>query len=299
MIPEQPTHQTIAIAALTRFYNGTEPTDNAEIQRVIDDGIGKIKRDIMQHGKTWRPLMKTVHSVTVQNRREYPNPSDFEAHYTVNLLTGNSGRIAASALAGAPNVALDSLELSSQAEAEGKVLLMTAGAAAGQVREIKGYNPATKVCTLVAGFSTALAALDKYMIVRDAPYLTFISAARYEQFRRTGRTGQPVRFAHIPGDAEVGSMAFNPVPDAIYGVKVRYFADLTKLDMDSPVYQAVLRRWAGLFEQGVLAWKMQEDDDRYAEQQAVYQAMLLHTMAHDLVGFDVEKAQQAVMKGGA
>jgi hypothetical protein len=50
------------------------------------------------------------------------------------------------------------------------------------------------------------------------------------------------------------------------------------------IYETILRRWAGLFEQGVYVWKLGEDDDRFSSESQIYYTMLQATAAIDLDG---------------
>ena len=295
MIPEQPTPETIVTEALRRFYNGGDP-DTDEIQRGIDFGLEKVKRDIMGAAKTWRPLIKTDFLITSPGIPQYSNPADFEGFYTVGVMSRSHEGVIAN-IGNATTLTLDPASTASEAEAVGKLLLIASGPGALQARIIYAYNPTTRICTLAYALDTLPAPLDRYAIIDRVKDIPFIQAARYDQFESPGRPGTPQRYTNLPDDG-AGKTVFHPVPDTGYGIRRRYFVDLLKLDTDSALYMVIFRRWAGLLEQGVLCWKLQEDDDRYQEQYGIYQAMLLHTLAHDMVGFDAEQAAKATGTAG-
>ena len=295
MIPEQPTPTTIVTEALRRFYNGADP-DADEIQRGIDFGLEKVKRDIMGAAKTWRPLIKTDYLITRPGLPHYTNPPDFEVFYTMGIMSRSHEGVIAN-VGNATTLTLDPASTASEADAVGKTLFIKTGGGALQARIIYSYNPTTKICVLADALTTLPAALDGYAIINRIKDIPYIQTARYDQFESPGKPGCPQRYTNLPNSG-VGMTAFQPVPDTGYGVRRRYFADLLKLDMDSALYMVILRRWAGLLEQGILCWKLQEDDDRYQDQYGIYQAMLLHTMAHDMVGFDAEQAAKATGNAG-
>jgi len=286
-MPTQPTATTIVTEALTRFYNGTAP-ETEEITRSIDYGLEKVKRDIMGLGKTWKPLIETIYRMGKVGVSHYDNPSDFEKDLSVGIMSGtHTGSL--SNIGSSTVLTLDSTENALQREVEGKFLLITSGVGVNQAQLIDDYDTATKIVTLAAALTTLPNPLDTYLIVDRIQDLNEISIGRYDQYSYPGVPGAPVRFVALPNDT-VGQIAVHPVPNAVYGIKRRYFIDLMKLDLTSTRYSTILRRWANIFEQGVYVWKLGEDDDRLATENEAYQNMLITLMAHDLYGFDAEKA---------
>lgn len=287
--PTAPTTTTICTEALRRFLNGATPTA-ADVARADAYGMEKVKRDIMNIGKTWKPLIITSYDVTRMGVARYANPADFEQDNSVGLMTGaHAGAI--SAVADESNVTLAVSTDISQNEAEGKLLLITAKDGTSQAQEIARYNITTKACVMAAPYETLPEASDGYLIVTNITDLHRMPQWAYDQVMYPGRTGTPVRYAQLP-DEFTGRLALHPTPNTIFGLRRKYYADLMKLDTDSDLYSTILRRWAGVLEQGIFVWKLTEDDDRYAEQNGIYQGMLMALMGHDLDGFDPSKVQQ-------
>lgn len=286
-MPTQPTATTIVTEALKRFLNGGVP-DPDEVTRATDYGLEKVKRDIMGLGKTWKPLMETIYRMTKVGVSHYDNPADFEKDASVGLMDGTHTGVLTN-VGSSSVMTLAAAEDALQRECEGKVLLITSGNGVNQAQVIDDYVFATKIATLADGLTTTPNVLDGYMVVDSIKDLNEITIERYEQFRYPGVPAEPVRFVPIRNDT-VGQIALHPVPDAVYGIKRRYFIDLMKLDVESTRYLSLLRRWANVLEQGVYVWKLAEDDDRYDAENQSYQNMLLTLMAHDLYGFDPVKA---------
>jgi hypothetical protein len=287
-IPTAPTPTTLTTEALTRFLNGGTP-GTEEITRGINYGLEKVKRDIMGIGKTWRPLLRLVYDITKVGVSHYDNPADFEQDFSAGLMTGiHTGLL--SNVTSTTEVTLDAAE--DATEVEGRYLLITSGTGVDQAVIVDDYNITTKVCVLAEAYGAQPVTGDGYMIVNGIKDLNSISIGRYDQFEYPGRPGTPERFIPIINQT-VGQLALHPVPAAIYGIRRRYYADLLKLDTAGALYNTLLRKWANVFEQGVYVWKLQEDDDRYAEQNGIYQQMLLNLLATDLDGYTPPTQQGA------
>lgn len=292
-MPTQPTAATITTEALKRFLNGGTP-DTDEVTRATDYGLESVKRDIMNLGKRWKPLESTIYQITKVGVSHYDNPADFEDNASAGIMSGShTGTL--TNVASAQIMTLGIAENATQGEAEGKYLLITSGNGANQAQVIDDYNPSTRVATLQAALTNLPNITDGYIVVNSIDDLTKISNERYEQYKYPGVPDIPCRYAEISNDT-VGQIVLHPVPNAVYGIKRRYFIDLMKLDLSSTRYLTILRRWASVFEQGVYAWKLGEDDDRYTAEYQKYQSMLVALAAHDLSGFNPEKLKQ--MSGG-
>lgn len=281
-MPTQPTATTIVTEALTRFLNGGTP-DTDEITRGIDYGLEKVKRDIMGIGKTWKPLTETIYRMTKVGVSHYDNPADFEKSVSVGLMSGTHIG-ALSAVASTSVMTLNVAEDALQREAEGKILLITSGTGVNQAQVIDDYSFATKVVTLSAALTTQPIPTDGYMIVDSIKDLNEITINRYDQYQYPGIPGAPVRYVPIP-NTTVGQVAFHPIPNAVFGIRHRYYIDLMKLDTAGTRYSTILRKWANILEQGVYVWKLGEDDDRYAAQNGIYQQMLSNLLVTDMDGY--------------
>lgn len=293
--PTAPTKTTIVTEALKRYLNGATPSAT-QITRAEDYGLEKVKRDIMNLGRTWHPLLKTVYDITVAGVSHYANPADFEANYSVGYMSGDHSGVLGTVTSKSV-VDLAAAEDITQAQAEGKLLLITSGTGVNQAQVIDNYNTTTKQATLAADYDTLCVTADGYIVVDSiAPLRDMKSVSLYDRYRHPGISGTPTKYVHVP-NATVGELALYPIPNSVGGLQRRYYADLMLLDIDSALYSTILRRWAGVFEQGVFVWKLGEDDDRFPAQNQMYQGMLLALAAYDLDGLDKEALKQN-MSGG-
>lgn len=277
-IPTQPTAELICTEALKRKLNGSTPS-SASVTRAEDYGLEKVKRDIMLLGRLWRPLIQTAYDITIDGVSKYANDSDFEEYIGITLIWGDhTGTL--TVVTDDSNVTLAADEDVAQENAEGKYLLITGGTGADQCEQIDDYTESTKAVKLRADVSTSLDTTSTYMICDQFRDLKMEAPFRRDSLQY-GLQDKPRAFYNYP-DSTYGYFELYPVPDAVYGVKKRYFADLLRLDITGTLYTTILRRWAGIFEQGVYAWSLGEDDNRYQYEHAMYLAMLKDLKAREL-----------------
>lgn len=287
--PTAPTATTICTEALKRFFNGGTP-ENAEITRAENYGLEKVKRDLMNLGKAWRPLIKTVYDITSIGVSHYTNPSDFEQDCSVGFMTGDHSGVLGT-VTSTSSVDLAATEDITKAQAEGKWLLITSGSGVDQAQIVDDYDVTTKRATMAAAYGSSCSTGDGYIVVNSIAPLRKIPLSLYDRYQHPGITGTPKKYTQVPNQTD-GELAIYPIPSSVAGLQRRYYADLMKMDMATSLYSTILRRWAAVLEQGVYVWKLGEDDDRYAVENGVYQGMLIALMAQDLVGFDASKMQK-------
>jgi len=171
----------------------------------------------------------------------------------------------------------------------------------------KTWRPLIKVCTgstaagsaqyanpadFQEGYSVGLTIGSEVVPLKKMPFKI------YDMYQHPGIPGMPTRWTTIP-DSGNGFLGLYPTPDAVYSYRQRYYADLMEIDLTDQLYSTILRRWAGVLEQGVYVWALDyNDDDRYAAEDGKYQNMLISLMSYDLDGIDHEKLSKAVSGGG-
>ena len=275
-IPTAPTASTICQEALTRKLNGATPA-TADITRATSYGLEKVKRDIMLVNTLWRPLIQTYYTVTKEGVSKYTNPTDLEQHIKLELLKYDHSGALTDVTNASYLYTLAADEDATQDEVEGKTLLITSGTGANQAQQIDDYSTTTKIATGLAAFTTAPVATDEYAIINEFKELT------YDPLMRTGvyrDKGEPSKY-YPYDDSTYGYVELSQVPDAVYGLKYTYFADLRRVDITGSLYATLLRRWAAIFEQGVYVWTLGEDDDRYDREFQIYDSMLKQLKARD------------------
>lgn len=279
--PTQPTPTLIVTEALNQF--GVSSPSSAQITRAIDYGLEKVKRDIWAIGKKWRLLRTTQYLPLKVGVSRYANPSDFEQDIQepgMVLLDGSSRRTLQAAAAGTATLA--AAEPASQTDAEGHLLVLTAGTGAGQGEQIDDYNSTTKVATMRANWTTTPVAGDSYLLVNAQYPISKHPWARRALITRPSDAGSP-REAFEMGAGATGYIELYPVPDQVYAVRRDYYANLLLVDTSATLYNTILRNWAGVLTQGVLAWLMAGfDDTRSQKENLIYGGMLKQIQAREL-----------------
>ena len=292
-IPTAPTATTIVTEALTRKLNGGTPSA-AEITRATNYGLEKVKRDVMLLCKKWKPLMQTSYDITKDALSKYPLPSDCEAMISVGIIYGDHTGTLTAKDAVAKTVTLAADEDVDQGTAESALLLITSGTGKDQAKQIDDYSTSTKVATFDEYFATTPDIGDGYMVCtvhRD------LESKPVRHTRVSDRLAEGEPFGYILfDDATYGYVELIYTPDDVYGIEFIYFADLRRVDITGSLYTTLLRRWAAVFEQGVYAWSLGEDDDRFEREDAKYWKMLKELRARDGYLQDESDLQRRVVE---
>ncbi len=279
--PATVTETTLVTESLTRFYNGGTPSAT-EIARAIAYGLQTVKRDIMAIGRTWRPLIKTYYEVTAAGKAQYDNPSDWEKDFSVSLMSGSHSGVLQT-VTSTTSVTLAAAEDILKLDADGSWLMLTSGTGIRQAQQIGNYTFATKIALMNVAYATLPVTGDGYLVCNTIAALRYKPRALYGTYDHPGAPGTPAMFTQL-NDGTYGQLALYPVPNAVYGLKRLYYADLRTMDTATTLYTSILTRWARVIEQGVYVWKLGEDDDRYASETQVYQALLAATANNDFDG---------------
>ncbi len=292
-IPTAPSATSIVTEALTRKLNGGTPAA-ADITRATDYGLEKVKRDIMRVCSLWKPLETIAYDVTRDGISKYTLPADCEQLISVTLMKGNHSD-ALSAVTDESNVTLATDEDASEDEVVGNYLLITSGTGVDQAVQVDDYNSTTKACVMAEAFATEPVATDGYLICDEFFPLKQDAGFRREMISRYTTKGTPSHYYHYDNPT-YGHIELYPVPDDVWGIKFTYCADLRRVDLTSDLYTKILRRWAGVLEQGVYAWTLGEDDDRYLAESQLYNSMLLDLRARDSYLMNSTQLQRQVVE---
>ena len=96
------------------------------------------------------------------------------------------------------------------------------------------------------------------------------------------------RFAYPVGDDIQGYFVLNCPPNKSYGMRLRYYADLSQIDTTSTLLSVIYRRWRNIFIQGIKAKKLaDEDDDRQDAAEAKYKTNLMALIYREIYGMDL------------
>lgn len=291
--PTAPTTTLIVTEAYRQF--GISSPTAAQLATAIAEGIEKVKRDIWLMGKRWKILRSTQYIPLRKGVSRYANPTDFESDMVepaVSLLDGVNSGVLQTAAAGTATLA--AADAAVQDDAEGNLLLITSGTGVNQAEQIDDYNATTKVATMRANWGTTPVTGDGYLIVNRQKPIEKLPRTRRNLIDRPGQMGEPYEIYDMAA-GPAGYIELYPVPRQAYGLKRDYYVNLLLVDITGTLYPYILRNWAGILTQGVLAWLYEGYDDSRAQVAKVaYANMLNFLKARELDGHDDSTLQQRV-----
>jgi hypothetical protein len=274
---------------------GYSSPSSAQLTRAQDEWMPEIKNDIFTLAKKLKVLQTIVVGITTEGVDRYALPSDFSSDLTLTLLDGLSTGIAQGGASG--SITLAATETVSEATLKQKKgILVYEGTGKGSYSQVTAYNSTTKVATVSPNFNTAPVNLDKYMFVDTVTPVTPKPVWKLDRMIQVnGGSGTPLYFYPI-GDADNGEFVLYPKPyrstSIPWGMQLRYYCDLMRLDLAGTLITTLYRRWRNIFTHGVYAKALQDKDDKRAEKAEVkYQRMLSTLITRETYGTDLSNLQ--------
>lgn len=293
--PTAPTLTSITNEALKKagYKSGTTQfTDKSS--RAQNEWMEEIKNDIALVQKKFKLLMVTTCQVTTGGLAKYSMPSDFGRDYTLTLLDGaNTGTFQAGSTTS--TWVFDTNEDETATSFPGKEVLVYSGTGINMLAQVTSYNATTKqgsVTYMTDATAVAPIAGDSYFIVDTYYNLEPMVAKNFDELGAQASQGTPIQYYPI-GDEDNGEFILYQTPyrssGVPWGLRQRYFADLTRLDLASTAMTTVYRQWRSLFVQGVYAKALQDMDDGRAEKEyQTYMSMLQIVATNEKYGAEVD-----------
>lgn len=272
-VPTAPTVTTLTTEGLKRAGisnpSSTELTRAADWMEEIKDDIQRESRKV---GKKLQSLHQTSILVLTTGRHRYSLPTDYHSELTGTLLNGDTTGTAQDGAVGSVTLASD--EDITQADIQGKYILITSGTGKGSFSQCTTYSTTTKIATVEPDFTTAPVNGDGYMVIDEYRPLKEVPIRDIDELTTPTLTTKPEQFSLL-GDADFGEIVFEPTPDATYGMQLRYYADMSRLDLTSTTVSTLYRKWRNIWIQGVKMRAFEDqDDNRYQLELNRYMAMI-------------------------
>ena len=292
--PTAPTLATIVSEGLQKAGYGN-PT-SALTSRAQDYWMEEIKNDIWQLGKRLKSLQVTAAGVLINGQSKYAFPSDFSSPISVQLMYGTHTGTAQAGASG--SVTLASTEDISETDILGKEILITSGTGINSLSQCIGYNTSTKVASVTPAWATNPTSGSGYMIIDTYYPLTQAHVMHYDTLATPTTQSIPTHY-YPTGDSDSGEYLLYPVPyvaSGVLGVKIRYYADLTLLDLASTTMSTLYRRWRNVFIQGIYARGLMNNDDAGAEvQMSNYYNLMKLMISQETYGSDLSNITMQVV----
>lgn len=159
----------------------------------------------------------------------------------------------------------------------GKSLLLITGNGAGQLAQVIAYNAVSRVATLNAALAIAPAAGDIYIVADKPVQISEFSEVELDFATIQASIGMPRQFTDYQG-----VLTFDRPFDQQYGIRVRYFANIHKLDSSGTVMLAIYQNWQEVLAQGFYVKALQGMAAKeYTTEFQVYKTMLQDLIARE------------------
>lgn len=288
-VPSAPTLASIVSEGLNK--GGESSPTTALTTRATNVWIEEIKNDIWNIGKKPKLLHVTAYGIFNQGQSKYSNPSDFSSDLSLTILDGNVRGTAQAGSSGSITLAADD---ASGSEIVGKEIVILSGTGQASWSQITAYDDTTKLATVTPNFTTAPGSGSGYMIVDLEHPVDSRPIFQRDGLRQIPVTGIANEFYPI-GDEDYGEFVLNKAPDKAYAARLRYYANIMRVDTDSQHFSTILQRWRSIFVCGIEYKQLDDnDDDKDGKAEARYNAKLQTLINRETYGIDISNLQDRV-----
>jgi hypothetical protein len=286
-IATAPTLSSIVVESLKKAGHRDPASDVTLLKRAKEEWMQEIFNDIWMRseisGNTrLKTLQTTAIAISVDNQRKYGLPDDFNEELNVEILDGDDTGTAQSGTVN--SVTLESGEDISQANAEGRYVLMTSGTSKGQYREILTYNTTTLVATIDQNWDTGKTPVsgDTYLVINRHYETDELGIDELDEVLEPTIPGLPRYFAKFEDQ-----FYFNkPFDKATYGLRLRYFANIHNVDLaegSGKLITKIFTNWQAILKEGM---KMKAEQSlkstEYRETKQNYEELMAHLIMKEI-----------------
>lgn len=281
-VPSNPTLEELVREGLAKA--GEESPDADLLTRAEEQWIGEIKNDIWELGKKPKSLHITSYGVFQQGQSRYSNPSNFSSDLSLTILDGS---VRDTARGGSvSSITLSAADVSDESII-GKGIIVLSGTGQGSYSQIVDFDTSTKIATVVPNFNTSPGSDSGYLIVDQEYPVEQRPVFENDRNQNIPLKGIADRFYPI-GDEDYGEFILNKAPDKVYGARLRYYANLMKIDTDSTLMSTLYLRWRIIWVEGIRFKKIDdEDDDRAEAAEARYRRKMQAIIGRETYGMDI------------
>lgn len=289
--PTAPTVATLAAEALKKAGYANPTTSNSPLTRAQTVWIEEIKNDIWTMEKKLTALQTEAIAITDNGIARMTMPSDFSSMTSIEILDGNDYGTAQGGTTS--SITLEATYTASAGSLIGKHILIYDGIGKNSFSQINAYNETTKVASVIPNFTTAPASSDKYLIVDSFSELRQKPLFQYAEVYNKSIQGKPYEY-YPHGDDDYGELILHPAPfrstEIPYGVRMKYYANLLTVDLESTLHATLLLRWRNVFLQGLYAKALSDMDDARADGQlALYMQFIKGLPMREKYGNDLSE----------
>jgi hypothetical protein len=289
-IPPNPLLSALVLEGINQAGEANPST--ALLTRAANEWAEEIKNDIWNLSKKPKILHVTSYTVIPKGQSRYAYPSDYSSDLFLTLLYGTNNN---TCQGGSNNTLILALTDLSGQEIVGKEVLMMSGTSQGSYSQIVAYNAATFTCSVVPDFNTNPVSGDTYMMV-DMEYPVETRPIWDWEARLKVVAPALPQYLYPVGDDQAGYFVFNCPPDITRGARLRYYSDISLLDVNSTLMSVIYRKWRNIFVKGI-KWKKlaDENDDSAPEAKQDYNSAMRVLIYREIYGMDISNITDRVM----
>lgn len=252
----------------------------------------ELKNSIWHRAKKLIALQTTAHGIMVVGQSRYSMPVDYSSDLTLVLLDGDRRGTAQGG--GSDTIILAADEVANEAELLGFDVLVNSNTGVGSLSQGIGFNAGTKELTVSPSFNTAPAAGSGYLIINREFPVDMDIIQNLDRYKQLG-LGRPDR-AHIVGDEDYGEFILNRAPDRAYGARLRYYANLMRIDLNSTLMASLYLRWREIMT-GWITYKALDwgNNDRSTMEFQKHQIRMNDLIIRETYGTDISNLNEKVV----
>ena len=224
----------------------------------------QLKNEIWKACRQPKIMQTFAYGILTPGQSRYSCPSDFSSDMSASILWGS---VKGTAQGGSQTtIILDPTASLALSDVLGKEVLIISGtgtASASQIISLSGAAPSITL-TVTPGFAVAPDGTSGYMICDQQWPLKFDHIAEFYRKSRPSSLDRP-HYAYPIGDEDFDEFILDTAPDStnIYGIKMFYYANIMKTDLNSTLMSRLYLEWRNFWIQGIKAKHlMLNDDDR-------------------------------------
>ncbi len=293
--PDAPTRTALATQGLIK--SGYSSPSSTLITRAEDFYINEVMNDIHILAKKPKFLHTTSVLVLTEGQNRYSNPTDYSSDMEMTLLFGSlSGTAQAGSISSITLAAGSALAV---ADIIGKEILITGGTGKASMSQVVTYDSSTEVATVSPNFTTAPDNTSTYMRVDTYKHLHQTPSFEFDRIvDLETELDEPSNFMPL-GDSNEGEFVLYPTPyntgGIIYGLRLRYYANIMELDLTSTLISTIYSRLRNVFIAGVKARQLEDDDDnRQVVAKQEYNSILQSVILREQYGMDLSGLNMVV-----
>jgi hypothetical protein len=264
------------------------------LARAQNEWIEEIKNEIWHLGKKPKILSVTSYTVINKGQSRYAFPIDYSSDLILTLLWGSFTGTCQGGTPGTLNLATNDI---TGLSIVGKEILMMSGASQGsyaQAVNLSGTSPNYVVNVIPTWHFTPVAG-DTYMIIDQEYPVETRPVFDWDARLKMTAQGLP-QYLYPLGDDQEGYFVFNCPPDVTRGARLRYYSDISQLDVNSTLMSVLYRKWRNMWIKGIKWRKLAEEDDDLAETALRDYNRELHNLIYrEMYGMDISNITDRVM----